>query len=63
LNFELIDNSPLAEFVNTKIAIIDNSAPGYKLEKLGEHIAFVSGKSGIVGVNWSEKEQVKHLLS
>jgi hypothetical protein len=63
LNFELIDNSSFAGFVDAKIAIINNSAPGYKPDKLSGYIDFMKNKSGLVGVNWSEKERINQLLN
>jgi hypothetical protein len=62
LNFELINNSYYAEFIDMKLAIINDSAPGHKPEKINQYINFMKSNIGLTAINWSEKEKVDAFL-
>jgi hypothetical protein len=61
-NFEIIENSLYAGNIASKIAIINDSAPGYKPEKQSIYIDLMKNKRGLTGINWSDKDQVMQLI-
>jgi hypothetical protein len=62
MNFEIIESSPPASFINKKIAIINDCAPGYKLERMRHYIDLMNTRSNLVSVNWSNREELeKHM--
>jgi hypothetical protein len=62
LNFEIIDKSSFSQFVNKKITIVNNSAPGYNIKKIGQYLDLITSKTQSANINWSEKEKIKELI-
>jgi hypothetical protein len=62
LNFEMIESSAFAEYIDVRMLLINDSAPGYKPEKLNMYLDFIKAKKGLEGINWSEKDKVRQIL-
>jgi hypothetical protein len=62
MNFEVIESSPPASFINKKIAIINDLAPGYKPEKMCHYINFMNTRNNLVSVKWSNKEEIERYM-
>ena len=62
MNFEIIDKSGMTDFIDKKIALINNMASGYKIDKIAPYLEFMGGKTQFEIVLWSEKEKIKELI-
>lgn len=62
MNFEIIDKSIMRDFIDRKVALVNNIASGYKIDKIAPYIEFMGEKTQFDIVLWSEKERIKELL-
>lgn len=62
MNFEIIDKSGMCDFIDKKVALINNNASGYKVDKIAPYLEFMGSKTQFEIVLWSEKEKIKELI-
>ncbi|MDR0865111.1 MAG: hypothetical protein LBO74_09315 [Candidatus Symbiothrix sp.] len=61
MNFEVIDNSSHVNFVDRKVAIINDFALGYKTDKLVPYFNLIK-KNNIESVKWSSKNEIEKYI-
>ena len=62
MNFEIIEKSGMTDFIDKKIALVNDMASGYKMDKIAPYLEFMSGKSQLEIVLWSDKNRIMKLV-
>ena len=62
MNFEIIEKSGMTDFIDKKIALVNDMASGYKMDKIAPYLEFMSGKSQLEIVLWSDKNKIMKLV-
>lgn len=62
MNFEIIEKLGMTDFIDKKIALVNDMASGYKMDKIAPYLEFMSGKSQLEIVLWSDKNRIMKLV-
>ena len=52
----------MTDFIDKKIALVNDMASGYKMDKIAPYLEFMSGKSQLEIVLWSDKNRIMKLV-
>lgn len=62
VDFEIANNSPFIEYIDHRIAFINNIAPGFDSNKIFRYIQTLEDHTQIPSVLWTEKEKLEALV-
>jgi hypothetical protein len=62
VDFEITNNSPFNPFIDSRVALINDSAPGFKSDKLFRYIETLEEHTKMPNIRWSEREKLGELL-
>ena len=62
MTFQIINKSSYAQFIKNRITLVDDSASGYKREKVDQYLSLIPDVAQAKIIGWNEKERIRELV-
>lgn len=63
VDFEIANHSPLFDYIDNRIAFVNDKAPGYDKSKIYRYMETLEEHTKIPSINWSTKESLLEVLN